>query len=284
MMLTAYFDDSGTHTGGRAGPSRVVVVAGITGTEGRLTGLERAWKKHLVRPICGRKESLKRFHATECDQSLGEFNGWSRTETDHFCYLLREEIIDSGVAAYGIAVTRKDWDDLITGDARKFLGDAEGYCISQCFVRAIRWAQENTFDPQMRFVFDNRTPEIHRRARTIGDAFERHTQHPSILDTTFLNSSKVVLLQAADMIAWEVYQHALEILANNGEIKPPSRQSLRRLAKKMWFNMQIAQRHSIQRIADYINSGDPELLSQAGEHFTMFDPSNPDYSHLSKGS
>ncbi len=134
----------------------------------------------------------------------------------------------------------------------------------------------------MTFVFDNRTPEIERRARTVGDAFEKHTEHPNIVGTAFLNSTNVVLLQAADMIAWEIYQHALEIFVNDGKIKPPSRQGLRKLGEKMWFNTQIAQRHSIKQIADYINSSDQEMLHAAGEHFSIFDPSNPDYSHLSK--
>src|SRR4029077_3372357 len=107
----------------------------------------------LAAPFCGMKDRIDRFHATDCYQSLGEFTGWTRTETDYFTYQLRTVIIESGVAAYGIACARKDYDELITGDIRKILGDPEGLCINQCFVRCLGWLQANTFDPKMTFVF-----------------------------------------------------------------------------------------------------------------------------------
>jgi hypothetical protein len=112
-MLNAYFDDSGTHD-----QSSIVLLAGVFGTEAEMTSLERMWQKHLDRPLDGLKPPLTRFHMTDCQGSRGEFEGWSRTETDYFCHQLQTTIIDSGVSAYGIGCARKDWDDLVTGDMR----------------------------------------------------------------------------------------------------------------------------------------------------------------------
>lgn len=283
-MLAAYFDDSGTHTGGRGGPSKVVIVAGLVGTETRLTYLERNWQRHLDRPLCGRKDRLSRFHMVDCNESRGEFAGWSRTETDYFCQQLRETIIEAEVALYGVAIARQDWDELITGDVRRTLGDAEGYCISQCFVCALRWARANTFDPRMTFVFDKRIPEIERRARAMGDAFERYPTTPQVVGTAFLSSAAVLPLQAADLFAWELYQHCHGVLLGHSKEKPRRRELNHLYDGVPWVLTQIAERPQIERLAEYVrNAHDPETLRQMGDHFSLFDPDRPDYSHLLGG-
>lgn len=280
-MITAYFDDSGTHTGGRFGPSRIVVVAGIVGTEGRLRGLDQMWKRHLDRPLCGQKDRLTRFHMVDCQESRGEFTGWTRTETDYFCHQLREVIIDSEVAGYGIAVVPRDWDELVTGDVRGFLGDAEVFCISQCFGCTWRWAQQNCFDPLIKFALDNRTPEVRRRGKTIGHTFQCQDKTPRIVDTVFLNSTIVRPLQVADMLAWEVYRHAHNIQINEGDITIPFHTSLRHLEENMTLKLQIAQRRSIEKIVAHVKNDDLNVLKEAAVHFNVFDPENPDFSHLS---
>ena len=279
-MLTAYFDDSGTHD-----DSNVVLVAGVVGTEWQLTSLDHLWKAHIERPLCGQKERLRRFHATECHDSRGEFTGWTRTETDYFFHQLHDVLIESHVGAYGIAISRRDWDDIITGDLRGFLGDAESYAISQCFVCALEWARNTTFDPEITFVFDNRPSEVQRRAGAISDAFERWTginprENLRVIGCSFLSSYAIRPLQAADLFAWEVYQHAKEIF-DAGRLQPPSRKELNRLNANISMRTQYANRESIQRIANYIGSQPADYVKAAANHFTFFDPSNPDYSHLS---
>jgi hypothetical protein len=160
------------------------------------------------------------------------------------------------------------------------LGDAEGYAITQCYVRTLRWAKENTFDPKITFIFDHRPSEIQRRAKTIGDAFERHTTNPQIVSCDFLSSKKIRHLQAADLVAWEVYQHA-DAIFHAGKIIPPQRKALQHLARNMKFDAQYANRESIEKIVKYIREDrDRHFIKQASDHFTNFDPSNPDYSHL----
>jgi hypothetical protein len=278
-MLTAYFDDSGTH-----GDSNVVLVAGIIGTEWQLASVDSLWKGHVDRPLCGRKSKLGRFHATECYNSQGEFAGWTRTETDYYFHQLHGVLIDSHVAAYGMAVSRRDWDEIIIGDLRDFLGDAESFAISQCFSSALDLARNTTFDPQITFVFDNRPSEIQRRAKAISDAFEKWTafkkdEPPQVLGCAFLSSYAVRPLQAADLFAWEVYQHSIEVFAA-GQIQPPSRQELIRLNANITMQTQYANREAIQNIANYLRAQPPEFLKSAANHFINFDSSRSDYSFL----
>ena len=276
-MISAYFDDSGTHD-----KSEIVVVAGVFGTEARLRGLESAWKKELASPIQGRKPPLKRFHMTECHNSTGEYAGWSRAETDFHCYLLRQHIVDADVSGYGVACSRKDWDELVTGDLRDILGTPEGFCIRNCFVRTLYWSEKNYFDPVLHFVFDTRPSAVRRDASTVYDAYSKITDSKKLDGIVFENSFDAVLLQAADLFAWELYQHAKDVLSE-GPI-PIRRAGFRELAKAIKFDGQIAPRESIEEMWDKVwKYKDPDMLKQVAKHFRMFDPENPDYSYLSVG-
>ncbi|MGB2731183.1 MAG: DUF3800 domain-containing protein [Methylovirgula sp.] len=276
-MLNSYFDDSGTHD-----DSEIVVVAGIFGTEGQLRGLDCNWKRHLVRPLedIGRlRRPLRRFHMYDCQAACGEFTGWERPEIDYFCRQLRKVIIESGVSGYICAVARKDWDELVKDDIRAIMGSAEGNCIRNCFVRTIQWAQHNTFDPQMTFVFDSRPSAVVRDAKVVCDAFQRHIEEPAVVGIAFLSSYKILPLQAADMLAWEAYQYANDLLLKGDTA--PQRAGYAELASNMsWAGAQIATRDAIQKIVEFCSSKDPDFLRQAANHFTFFDPENPDYSHL----
>lgn len=203
----------------------------------------------------------------------GEFERWTRTETDYLCHRLQTAIIDSGVVAYGMACSRKDWDGLVSGDIRSVWGDAEGMCITNCFTKLIAWAQKFTFDPEMSFIFDSRTKEVERRAKAVFDAYQRWIGMPRLVEVSFLSSQKILPLQAADMIAWEFYQYANDILVNGFiEAKRPQ---YRRLASNMPWLGQIATRESIKKIMEHAQKQDAEKMKAMAAHFTSFDPENP---------
>jgi hypothetical protein len=195
---------------------------------------------------------------------------------------LQTEIINSGVAGYGIAVSRKDYDEMVTGDIRAIMGDPEGMCINQNFVRAIGWVQANTFDPNLSFVFDDRPSSIRRYAGTVYDAFKRWVQPPpDVTGYAFLNSTAIRPLQVADMIAWELYRHANDLLIAG--LTAPARPQLQRMVQNMDLKAQIANRDSIIKLCKFWENKfaeRPELLRQMADHFTFFDPENPDYSRL----
>jgi hypothetical protein len=274
-MITAYFDDSGTH-----GQSEIVIVAGIFATEARTRLLERRWRKLLADPLEGHKPSLKRFHMFDCQNSLGEFAGWTRTETDYLCHLLREELVGADISSYGVACPRKDWDELVTGDYKAIFGNAEGFCIRNCFVRTLAWADRCTFDPEIRFVFDSRPKEVARDAGTVNHAYDSFIRDLKIHEVSFESANKTVLLQAADYVAWELYTHAKDIFAS-GVNQPPKRPGFRKFVRDIQFEGQIADRDAIKEMAAKVwSKNDPAIIAQIADHFRTFDPKNPDYSRL----
>ncbi len=213
-MINAYFDDSGTHE-----TSDVVVMAGIVGTEPEMQSLDAMWASHLEHPLDGLKPPIKRFHMTDCFKSDGEFAGWSRVETDYFCHQLRETIINSHVSAYGFACVRKEWEAEFTGEYKVIFGDPEGYAVRACFDRSINWARNRTFDPKMSFVFDDR-PHRRRENEGVFYIYQQIKRPPQLVGISFMNSHKVRPLQAADLVAWEFYNHAVGVLKNGRTHKP----------------------------------------------------------------
>jgi hypothetical protein len=154
-MLRAYFDDSGTRS------SNIVLVAGILGTEWQIKLWTGSGK--CTSTVLSMEGSPHFGGITRLTVLTARANFLDRTETDYFSHELRTAIIDSGVSAYGVGVQRHDWDEIVSGELRGFLGDAEGYAITQCYVKTLEWARENTFDSEITFVFDNRPSEIQTR-------------------------------------------------------------------------------------------------------------------------
>lgn len=276
-MITAYFDDSGTHES-----SGIVLVAGIYGTDTQLLQLDAGWGALLSDPMCGYRPPLCRFHMYDCYNSLGEFSGWSRTESDFLVHRLQTEIINSGVLAYGIAVPRNEWDEMIKGYLRPTLGGPEGFCIRNCLLIPIQWALSEQGDRDVAFVFDNRPRGVMIDAQAVFDAFHVAIGRPEDATITFASSKKVRPLQAADLIAWEVYTHAINFYETGNPVM--KRDQLRRLVSGISkFRVQMPSRENMQRIVELWARHDEKDLAAYARHFENFNPDDPDYSNFSSG-
>lgn len=265
-MLWAYLDDSGSHDN-----SDIVIIAGILGTESELLSLEGMWKDHLSRPLCGLREQIKEFRAHDCYHSRGEFLHWKRHETDYFRHQLRCVLIKSKVSGYGFACKRKEWNEFLQGDARSIFGDPEGYAARQCFVRMLRMANETSFDPYISFVFDNK-PNREREIRVVFDAFQRIEKDKNIVGISFMDSAKILPLQAADLFAWEFNFNA-RLVISKGINKPISEGAIH-LRKMYRIEGQITGRDGLAKLADYIKKHSAGDVSAYAHHFDTFDPRN----------
>jgi hypothetical protein len=141
-------------------------------------------------------------------------------------------------------------------------------------MQAVAWAQNNTFDPQMTFVFDgfDGRPARKRDNKVVFDIFRRQTQPPpDLVGVFYATSHKILPLQAADYVAWEFYQHAKDILES--DLRPPRRHQWNALGVKMKFHGQIARRLAIQQIVDHVRAH--PRVDAIAHHFRTFDPDAP---------
>ena len=257
LMLTSYFDDSGTHA-----TSEVVLLGGVLGNQYQWEYFSDLWARKLKEPSPG-KPPLDRFHMAECQAADGVFGGWGRTATDFLVHELGDIILESGLWSFGSAIFRRDWKELASPEMQMARGDPEGFCVRSCYLAALDFSKTRAWDPDMAFVFDDRPHRLEENRRVF-NLFQKFGFKNTSL--TFGSSSRILPLQAADLIAWEMYQHATAVWNGNapksGEF---SRKQFARLANsgRCWF--QLARRDDILSI---INLPDDGWLSRTSHYFS----------------
>jgi hypothetical protein len=120
------------------------------------------------------------------------------------------------LAGCATAIERKAWDRLVTGKVRRTAGDAERGCLQVVFLDTIHWAQRFVpHEGQIAFVFDDR-PERRRQYEIVYSVFSDNAksvgEKPDLVSLTFARAKKVLPLQAADLLAWEMYQEEMASL------------------------------------------------------------------------
>ena len=204
-MLEFYLDDSGTHAG-----SRVVVWGGVVGFSQFFEELETAWKARLACP-CEGKPPIKAFHSAHLAAGEGEFEGYNIAERDLTRRNFRQVIVDAGltVLSYGISVD--DWDTVITGRARMFLGSAERHIFGHAVLAGCEAAKEH--GQPVSFQFD-RGRHSSRLESVIGPAMQAAEIDGHSVSHGFSPVIDNMGLQAADLVAHETYQFFNEYIDN----------------------------------------------------------------------
>jgi hypothetical protein len=95
---------------------------GVLGTSDQWDAFAPAWLAILDEPLPG-KPPLSQFHSTDCRTRRGEFETYRQGERDHLTYRFRRVIVDCGFMTVAQAVDKAAWDQLVTGDVAKQLGN-----------------------------------------------------------------------------------------------------------------------------------------------------------------
>jgi hypothetical protein len=246
-MLTAYFDDSGTH-----GDSDVVVIGGLIGAEKHWSPFEIEWKAKLANPLPG-KPPLRRFHMAPCMARGGDFAGYSEGERDAVIHDFRQIILDADLTGFSYAVSLKDWDTIIGTRSFRGLKDPEFFCMSNAITQSAKIARDYTTDKQISLIFDDRPDRREANEHIFSMYHHGHNLNvgrEEIVGISFLSSEKIVALQAADMVAWETYDHAKKWLREGAEV--PTRPHLTPLAKSGRFIAHIAGPRAIQDLSVWL--------------------------------
>jgi hypothetical protein len=203
VMLTAYLDESGTHT-----ESPVLVLAGLIASPRQWERLSQRWLRALASIGVGS------FHATDCANGGGDFRGIAPQERQRVFIRLVETIKQT--VSYriwtGIAVEDYRNSPYYNQDPKRIYSLASIACISLgrhlAAQRGADYRLAYTFDqgPEGTLAFD-----IFRNMQASGEADVLRMAEVSTGDRR-----QSPPLQAADLFAYEIYRYLSDQMTNTG--------------------------------------------------------------------
>jgi hypothetical protein len=209
-MLTVYSDASSA--GNRYG----LVVAGFISTVEYWIDFEKKWRDYIKR-----EANVDCFHMTDFIGNHPPYEDWKGKESkkEHFLEglvgLIEEHVL--GIAGIRVTVLNKDFDaykrkrpslELWLGNAYSYGGAALARFVEE-------WRRENKIPTPAKLVFEDGD----KGKGYLIDAFTRD----GLPTPAFEKKCDIAALQAADVFAWEQFNHVRNILTQNPRATPGAR-------------------------------------------------------------
>lgn len=229
-MLVAFFDESGIHD-----HSTVISVGGLIGRMREWDRLEKPWRQNLERPWLPKDLW---FHAYECEEGVKQFEGVDRPFRDALVNGLSIALCDRMIGYVGGAVYRSAWDNIATPKLREAYGGSPyAFCVATAMVRAADFAQKVNPGERAALVFA--LPDLAAKQLAI----EVHDKlmgegYPGIGALSFSTPQELIQIQAADLIAFEIYQQLRSTIVKglgNFEARSATQRFVTS-GKPMWIN------------------------------------------------
>lgn len=228
LTITGYFDASGTHAG-----SGTVTLAGWLSTARGWEPFEGEWRAALTH------YGLSMFHMREFAHSRGEFERWTEPQRRIRFANFAEIATRNTLSSVAVAVPTKDFEEVFTPAAQRHVGGPYGFAASVLFLEVARFLEE-VLQPEgtpfeVAYVFESGDQGV-GQVQKLFQANRMDVQQAAELHLASLrveNKREFVALQAADILAYELYQHFPRQMGTDP--RPPRRYNLNQLAaNKSW--------------------------------------------------
>jgi hypothetical protein len=214
LILDGFFDESGTHDA-----SNTISVAGYLSTPDRWCDFNREWKAALD------EYGLEFFHMTDFVAHREIYEHWSETERGERIARLIGIINRNVVASVGFALPLRDYYSTFSKSAKRYSGGPYGLAATSCFMDASRAIEPTGSDAKIAYIFEGGV----KGKGQVMKAFDRSYEDAEVrkkhrlLSLGYKDKRDFRPLQAADILAYELYRH---LPIQLGEIDAPTRQSL----------------------------------------------------------
>lgn len=239
-MFSLYCDDSGTDEG-----NPVAAVAGYIGKVSRWEQFTKEWQKAL------KDFGIKQMRRAQLENFKGEFKNWNGARRDKFLQRIQPIIRDHITIPIGSSVIKDDFHRIIPEDIQRKFGGVFGWCIQDCLIGASSWYKVNGYRNAIQWIFEAGT----RGHGQVDAMFNELYSDPATRDKFCIKGwafqdKSIVPLQAADLLAYEVYKYATNQILDKGG-KYPIRFSMTQLVRTT--DERYLQHWSEARLLDWLN-------------------------------
>lgn len=210
VLLIAYFDETGTHKQARlTGLSGFIAPSQIWGE------IATSWDARLKAEEPDHRAKV--YHAVDCFNGYNEFKNliyWTRVRRELLTSDLAQILASKGISAISSALLQADWDDVFASLAsdtfRLRFPSAYHLCFEHCVQQAFSWSERFAKGAPVAFVFAEQN-EYQEQAEQILRAYQASTERGSkIASITFSSPQKLIPLQAADLMAYEITKSVMQ--------------------------------------------------------------------------
>jgi hypothetical protein len=213
-FVTVHYDDSGTDPN-----QKIAIAACYLATPEQWTEFSRNWQE------VDQQEHFGVFHMAEfaANQKDSPFESWDEEKKKRVLGKLCNVITTRAEVGFATAVSKQDYDEVIVDSFRQYCGEFHyTFALRQCASRAGLWRKKHHANSSLRYIFDWMAKgDAKKEISSVMDAALRkaeweskETGIPSLIGYSFEKKSVIVPLQAADILAWTIYQQMHKILSN----------------------------------------------------------------------
>jgi hypothetical protein len=210
-FLTVHFDDSGT-----APDQQIALAACYAGTPEQWGEFSRNWTE------VKKQEGFSAFHMAPFVAGEKPFDNWGDERKRRVLARLCNIITTRARKGFATAITKNDYDEIITGHFRRHCGNFHyTFAVRQICGRVAIWRKTSTPQATMRYVFDWMESELSARreieyvmdgAMATSELNQERTGFTVLSGYSFERKSSILPLQAADILAWTVYQQMQKLI------------------------------------------------------------------------
>jgi hypothetical protein len=196
IALQGYFDDSGTHD-----DSKVAVVGGYVSTEEQWSLFDVEWQKALD------EFGIEHFHTTDFANKAPPYDEWKDDLRYRRFAQLGGIVNTHAIASVACAIPVESFNRCMSPKAKDYVGGPYGLAAF-CVFGETSTMFDDWPSSKVAYILEAGTAGFHQVSKIFSETMRRPADREMLkLHSITVADKDVLPLQAADMVAYEIYKH-----------------------------------------------------------------------------